>query len=341
LPTLKNLLNESTSDSSRALLLAQTSVSYSIVNPDTGLSCARTAVSFSLKIGYTRGEAFALSAYGWNLSILGDYKPGVEYALKALRLFEELNDQQEIAYTYIILDFNFRELGDYDHALYYGYKAKDIFSSLKETRLTPIASYKKINLIVIAETFERMGRLDSALAYVEMARSLDSGKWNLPVSILANIFTRQQKYDKALFFYRSALQMAYDNNIAKDITDIENNIAKLYYKTGQFDSAAYYAKSVVNDYRKISYVKGLMEATATLSQVYLKGNNKDSALKYIVLQDAYEDNLFSREKEKVDRHRPDGPRLLCRVDTFILPDLQIKTTGQNGATAQPNLKRSA
>lgn len=296
--SLKRLLDASGSDTSRALFLSQLSVSWSLVDPDMGLSFGRKALSFSQEKKYKRGEAFAWSAYGWNWSITGNYKLGIEYALKALRIFEELNDRPEIGYTYIILNFNFRELGDYDHALYFGYKARDIFSVSNQTPNTPIGTYKKINLAVLAETFEKMDRLDSALVYVKKANAADAGQWNLPVSILANIYNKQRRYDTALIYYRSALRMAYANHIIKDMIDIDNNIAKLYYNMGRLDSSAYYTRTVLTDFAGVAYLKGLLEAATNLASVYLKQNRVDSALKYTSLRDAYKDSLFSRERER-------------------------------------------
>jgi signal transduction histidine kinase len=296
--SLKRLLEASRSDTSRALLLSQLSVSWSMVDPDMGLSFGQKALRFSQGIAYRRGEAFAWSAYGWNWSITGNYKLGIEYAYKALRIFEELNDRQEMGYTYIVLNFNFRELGDFEHALYYGYKAKDIFSASAESRNLPIGSYKKINFAVLAETFEEMDQLDSAIFYVNQANAADPGAWNVPVSILASVYSKQGRRDTALLYYKTARKMAYDNRIVKDIIDLDNAIAKLYLTMGRADSSVAYTRRVLTDFAGVAYLKGLLAAASNLANVYLQQNLVDSALKYIGLRDMYKDSLFSRERER-------------------------------------------
>ena len=300
--SLKKLLAISHSDTDQVSIRAELGRNWAFLNPDSGLWYSQSAIDMARTIHFVKGEAKGLNNYGWNLSIKGNFPLGIEYAFKALRLFESIPDPYEVGYTYCLLNFNFRELGDYNRAVAYGHKALETLDPLPITKSSSLGSYKKIALAVLGETYVRMGRTDSALLYVQKAYRIDSteneGRWNYPTFVMANIYFQNHSYDTARFYYLQALFLARANNLGKDISDIYNSLARLYLEKQMPDSAMTCAQSAWQQAITLSYTKGEMEALSSLATVFIREKQSDSAIQYLNLRDQYRDSLFNQEKER-------------------------------------------
>src|SRR4051812_10031741 len=128
--SLKLLLSKAEHDTDKVLLLADIGYTYSFLQVDTGIIYAQKAISLARQLNYKKGEAAAMSAYGWAFWASGNYDKAAEMALKSLNLYKSLQDYVMTVYLYNQLTVLYRDAGDYQQALRYGYLSKNLSDSL-------------------------------------------------------------------------------------------------------------------------------------------------------------------------------------------------------------------
>ena len=90
--SLKKLLStEIKEDTTRADRLLYLSNCYIYDNPDSGIYYADSALRLSRKLGYTICEAWANYNLGGAYWVLGDYAICMQYYLRAMDLFKQMN----------------------------------------------------------------------------------------------------------------------------------------------------------------------------------------------------------------------------------------------------------
>ncbi len=90
---------------------------------------------------------------------LGEYRNALQYHLKALQLFEELNNKKGISYCYQSIGGDFLELGQFKQALFYTTNARVIKNELGDTRGVATSLQQMGSIYVVLKHY------DSALNY--------------------------------------------------------------------------------------------------------------------------------------------------------------------------------
>ena len=282
-------------DTSKAKLYGVLSYVYTFNQAEKGLFYGQKGLQLSQKLGYKNGIAYCTQTVGFSLWALGNYNSNaIQFELEALHKYEELEDNERIAYTYFMMANIYRDIGDYKRALIDAQKGTKIYESIQLS--------KRIGYAMIGSIYELQDQLDSAVFYVQKARELDlktnQSEWAWLYILLGNINRKTKHYDTALSYYHKAMPLAVANNFSKDIVDIYIATAKLYKETGKMDSSIFYASEVLQKLSSVSYQKGVWEAANILAEVYKTQNRKDSALKYLELSVALNNKMFSQENER-------------------------------------------
>lgn len=292
--SLELLLRDAKEDTIKANILGELSFRSAFNQPDKGLLYAKRGLNLSQKLNHKRGMASAHNGMSWCLWAKGFYNNSLYEALKALYLYEEVKDNERIAWMYLVLANVYRDIGDYSRALENARKSIQKYNSLHLSAKAPIA--------VAGSTYELQNQLDSAQHYVQKAYALDlketQGKWGWLPYLLGNIQAKLKNYDAALSLYRKALPLAIEGNINKDVADIYNGMSTVFLETSHVDSAIYYTNEVLRIRTSTAYQKGALQAATILAEAYKKRNEKDSAVKYLELSVALNNELFNLEKER-------------------------------------------
>lgn len=191
---------------------------------------------------------------------MGNFTNALQAALKSVHLFEELKNEERVAWLYITLANIYRDFGDYETALGYALKSIKIYNKLYVSARVPLAAAGSI--------YELQNKLDSGFAYVQRAKQLDfeynESKWSYLNVLMGNLFRKSHQYDSSLIYYRSALPVAMVNK--KDAIDTYIGIAKLYRETGRIDSSIFYANEAQRKFSSASYQKGSLEVYEILAE---------------------------------------------------------------------------
>ena len=288
--SLAKLVTEAKEDTAGANLLAAVSYYFAFYRPEKGVAYGQRGIQLSNKIGYKEGIAHCNRSLAMCLWGVGNYSNGLQTGLEALRLYENLKEKKEMAFTYYVLANIYRDFGDYERALETTKRGLEIYGQLNVTDV--------IGYAIIGSIYDLQDKIDSAYWYVQKSvdlnRGINSQNWGWLNYLRGNIWRKRKQYDSALYFYRAALPLVEE----KDVVETYNGIAKLYRATGEIDSSIYYATEVLEKLRSVSYQRGILEATKILADVYKDVNQRDSAIKYLELSITLNNKLYNQENER-------------------------------------------
>lgn len=283
-------LQSAKEDTNKVTLLLRLSSANTYNNPQIALEYSLSSLSLSQKLDFESGEFKSLLKLGEAVAVSGNFTSALEIKLKALKLAEKTGNDVFIGDAYMNLAGFYFYQGDYIQSILYTKKSFSFPSSY--------AQQQELLNGFLGEAFFKLNQLDSALFYIQKAYQLDlSGDWHwsVPYYILGGIHSKQNHPELALNYYRLGLSQ---KAAQKDIIDGYLGIANVFEKTGNKDSALYYAKKTIDEGRQFSLLPEVLEATVLVKNVYKKENKDDSAFFYQELMIEIKDSLFSQEKQR-------------------------------------------
>lgn len=291
------LKNHPQQDTARVDIMIQLCHAEHTSNPEKNKELAEEALHISEKLKYTYGIGRAykyISAYYW---AKGDYEQAAAFAFKMLKVYEDSHNDNGMADSYSMLGLVHTEWRTFVKAEEYYLKALAINQRTGRTRN-------------IAYNYNDLGSLCYSF----------------------------NKYDEAIKYYRAALAIRKQLNDAYAMTQSYITIASLWVATGSYDSALTYFNKALpqvnasgDQYRKYIVLMGLGEIYKFTKQ-YVRsdstfkealviagtlGNKKlnreiyhelvlletartnyKKALEYALLENTFQDSLFTEEKTK-------------------------------------------
>ena len=300
--SLLALINKNNGDTSEVNAL--THLASMQTNSDSAINYAKKGLVLAEKINFMKGKADCYSILSYMTTSPPDLAQNIQYGLNALAIYDRLNDQAGIVEAYGSLQANFRDIGDYKSALGHALTALRIAKAnqIRGVFAFPGHLQEPLFCAEIAQTYLLMSQLDSAMLYtqrsIELKEPFNNSEWNFPVYLLASIQTINGDYTAALNNYRRAVPLAIKNEFFRDTLQIFSGMSTLFLKIRQFDSAIYYAKMVTFSKNPELETKNLLEAVSNLAQIYKSTGDKDSAIKYIELNNTLRENIMSNEKNR-------------------------------------------
>jgi len=209
---------------------------YLFANVERSVELYDSVAEDSRKLRYPLGEARALQNLGIALYLAGDYERGVAVSLEAIRLFEGLHMDHELAMSYGELGYQMKRR-DLPRGLDFMQQGIGIAESSRDT-LALCTLYD--NYGVLQEMDERP---DSAIKYYRRALDLklaSNDSLGIPFSLnhLAGIDAQQGRFEEAEALLRRS------DSVRRAIQDkhglLENSLqwAELKFLQGDLDTAA-------------------------------------------------------------------------------------------------------
>ena len=300
--SLRSIINKHAGDTNEVNALAYLANQH--LSFDSTIKYVQRGLMLAQKLKYKKGEAdcFIVSAMAMYAK---DISETIQEALNALNIYKELHDDMGIISAHGILQSSYREIGDYKNALLHAFEGEQLAKGrhvkggiffLEGRNIAP-AFFAEIS-----QTYLLMNQLDSAKLYAEKSireKDLYGGaEWNFPYYLLATIQSIQGNYKRAIEEYRFAIPLAKQNRLFRDTLQIFSGMSTAFKNLGQLDSSIYYASLVEQSHNPEREIKTFLEALNNLATGYKLKGNKDSALKYIELNYAYKDSIFSKDKER-------------------------------------------
>ena len=133
---------------------------------------------------------------------------------------------------------------------------------------------------------------------IEQKETFNGAEWNFPIYLLATIQTQAGDYHQAQKNFHLSAELARQNEVERDVLQNFSGLSTMFKKAGIPDSAIYYAQIVAHSTLPDLETKNLQEALNNLAELYQKADNKDSAIKYIVRSNYLRDSVYSKEKDR-------------------------------------------
>lgn len=287
--SLRRALTHSREDTNRVLILQEIAYIYALKRSDSTLIYANQGIQLSNKLNYPKGEAlgFIKMAIYYRLKKLS--AQGMQYALKALPVFEKQHDNANIILCNLLIGWT---LEDQEYPrLAVGYVLK----------VTPIAEQTQSEWLhycysTLCKNYNTLNVLDSALVFGLKAETLvPNDIYNL--SEIGDIYLKMPKIEEAQRYYDKALNKINVSSSKNYIAHVLNSLSTLYYQKEQPDSAIFFAKKAI-EIEKGNY--SLLNTSATLlTKYYKKKGLNDSMFVYMQFAFATQDSLNKQEKEKL------------------------------------------
>lgn len=285
--SLKQALTISREDTNRILICQELAYSYAKRALDSALIYADKGIQLSKKLNYQKGEALCLMRMAIYYRLSRVSAQGMQYALKALALFEKQNDTENIILCNLLISWT---LEDQEYPrLALGYVLK----------ITPIAEQTHSKSLhycysTLCTNYKALNILDSALVFGLKAEILvPNDVWNL--TEIGEIYLKMPKIEEAQRYYNKAL-----NKIkSSPNTKVFNGVSNLYAQKEQLDSAIFFAKKALEIAKERKNLGVLNTSATLLTKFYKKKGLKDSMSVYMQLTMTTKDSLNKREKDKL------------------------------------------
>lgn len=280
-------------DTTKALSLAQLSLTVVYSKPDSAMLVVQQALALSQKINYPTGICKSYNRLGIVYDVLGKYDSAIYVYNLAFSIAEKNKVPTVAASALNNLGLIYWNRGLKDRANNY------LVQALRRFELLGNKQMKANTLNNIGLVLEEMGQAAKSVGYFKQAIVLykevsDRYGHASALSNLAISYERLNQNQEALVLYREAipLQMAEQDEYGLSITYL--NTGDVFNDLHQADSAFFYLKKAYRLKRQLAETKGLAMVSNILGGMYLD-TNSDSAWAYlqIALQAGEAENIYS------------------------------------------------
>jgi tetratricopeptide (TPR) repeat protein len=302
--SLLRLIASSTSDTAKIFLYESLGETYYMEKKmDSSVFSFQYALELNKKNGFSlQKQCRNAAAIDYRLNEMGDYLASLNYAALHLALSEKINDTLQKGIAHLAYGHNFREMGYYRQALDHYFMAKEYCKSYWIGKNKP--EDNAYTLQCIADTYLKIGELDSAFSYANQAYSYairDSipGRILLSDRIFGDIFFAKGNYEMALKYYREYLtNFIKYKETNRDLGFVLNGLAMIFQKKGQTDSTILYAKKALVNAQEYQDQGNIFKAASLLYDSYKERHDDSAALQYLELAVRAKDSVLSIEKSK-------------------------------------------
>lgn len=300
--SLRQLLNNSATDSARFMNLYWLSITYAENDPDSAIHYAQEAYQFASRNKdklLPWMEWNSSNALGWALWSAGNYPDAQGYYFQQLAQAEAIKDTFGIYQAYGNLGTLNRNEGNFNAAISYYKKCLSYYHG-QEVIWWQATVYPKVT--DMAKAYEQTNVLDSALLYAQQSMQMQlklNPKQTVfeAANVLGAIYSKMGQPALAMGYFNSFLNGAGNDPVAlKDKALCFYEIAKHFERNKQYDSAVAYARKAFELNEKHSFKINILNISSLLSQLYQFTHQTDSALKYLNIKDNTQDDMFSKEK---------------------------------------------
>ncbi len=196
----------------------------------------------SREIGFTWGEARALSLQGYMLFNTGFIPEAHELHERAIALFQEIGDEYWLADEYATMAFNYASIGKLDAAFESAGKALALAEPRNFRRV--IAATKG----ALGNAYGDLGDYPMALYYLRGALEIHEAATKSPLNIsstlddIGRLYTLMGEYHQGIEYFLKALAMSVAEQHQENTSVIIMNIANNYLELGDYELSLEYSQ---------------------------------------------------------------------------------------------------
>lgn len=298
---------------------------------ETVISYCRRAIKEAEKAGYynlvavnngfigdmykTRGESDSAKCYyekvvdiawtvknynvhAFNATNLGEiyrlemnFSKALDYYNKALQSAEKLNDKWRLSYTNTSIGECYRELqSDYKTAKEYYYKAMKI---AEESGDKKNYCFSAVTLVYALKAEKKFDEAEKIMEKVVANQKVIKDRYDeaLIPEVLANLYYDEGKIEKAIEYYKIALDSAVQIKVESVKRSTLGELCRAYVKLGRFNDAAKLEKDILASISTLDNMGNVKNLSSVLAEYYFKTGNYKDAYKMHVLTARLQDSI--------------------------------------------------
>jgi tetratricopeptide (TPR) repeat protein len=227
---------------------------------------------------------------------LGDFTKALEFALKSLKIDEEIDNKTGMAKTNCNIGNIYVKI-DYDKARFFYLKALEIAESI-EHRSTIANVYANLALMYNDQKNFKKAE-EFYLKALKIAEEINDK--SAIANILGNLgvtFQKQDNFDKAIYYYQKQLELAKALGFADLETSALGNIGAIYGQFDHLDKARKYLNQALDLAAQIRSFESIMSFELLASQIDSASGNYKNAYEHYKKHVRAADSLTNNENTK-------------------------------------------
>ena len=284
-------------DTTAVLIMVEIAQTLKDIETNQSFQWAKRADSLSQKIKYLKGEMKSKSIMSWSYYQLGNYDLCFDFALKALKIAEIINDNAE---RVVILN----SLG----AAYYS----------QDNYQTALESFKKAYQIADKNQFyAQAGRsLNNAAFMLSKKKDFDEAEKianqalehnlkykeyvfaSVSLRTLGDIAMQREKYDKAEKYYQKSYTLCKDSKSNILIINVILRLGKVNKSRKEYNKAIAYLLETEKLSAQYSYRDELLESYQFLSSSFKENKQIENAYSYLEKYNSLYDSIYNDKNAK-------------------------------------------
>ncbi|HMJ46232.1 MAG TPA: histidine kinase, partial [Ferruginibacter sp.] len=263
------------------------------IDLEAGLDPFKKAIVQFHESGNAKGEFDAHMRICRNYWNLGDFENGFAYCKKGIVLAQELSKREKgtgyrLGEAYYWMSRYYLIAGDYESALYYIKKTEPFYQD--EFR-------KDVWATAIGGVYRSMGNMDSAKYYLLPLGIKSPGSLGIQAANVepSRLYIILKEYDKAVVSLNQLIKKNRERNYYISLGNELTVLSKAYLGKNENIAALNAAREGLYAIKRSKRNALLMENYETLSHIFYKLGNSDSAYIYLKLHMALKDSLLKRQ----------------------------------------------
>jgi len=336
--SLKAFVASEKEDTAKVNALLLLSSKYAATSPEHAIEYGVKARTLSVKLGFRKGQAYALKNIGIGYYKQTKYLDALVVWQTSKSIFEALHDQEGVANVLNNLGAVNYNQGDDANALENYLKSLEmsekignkyrmatalqnigtVYLNKKTTHdkaldyfiraltLGEAEHYEDVvssTVVNLGEIYMERGQEDSAMFYFKMSlatlqASQDTANIPYTLNDIGKVFAVRKDFANARVYHEKALAISRKLDAKYDIGQSILGLANTYLEEGSVGSALTYYKEAEQITREINSKQDLKSAYAGLAASYSKIADYRNAFKYQTLLTGIKDSIYNTETDK-------------------------------------------
>lgn len=297
---LKGKVKQASSDSEKIdalIALGDYQITRDFRNAERHLLSAEKLIEQITPEGRNKKLATIYEALGIVSKRKGDYPKAVDYYLKSIALYQQLEDASNVADIYHNLGMVFRDQKGYEKSIEYFKKAITLKDSLQEETGVAIG----YNMMGVA--YRQSKQMDSAFACYQKAKATfirlkDEENMYGVNSNLAAWYHTKKEYRKAIDIYKENLDFDIKHNKQLSLQRVYYNMAGSYMQLKQYTEALVFVNNALEIAKQQKAKTRISRSYLRRSFIKRKLENYKEALEDYRMHKKYSDSVFNIENAK-------------------------------------------
>ncbi len=242
-------------------------------------------------------QARILAALGSNYWQKGEYDKSMQYQLKALKLNEQLNLQNEMAICYNYISMIYQSKYQLALAEEYANKSFEIVKKAKPDRSHISIYHNLANIYGMQAKYKEALSFDSIGLDLCKKLHIEFNK-SMFYDNIANCYYYSNDFDNAILYHFKAITIDSTFNNNKLLGDSYCNLGTIYSAQKKYDLAVSYYKKSIELCKKAGYKVGVKNAAELLAEIYFKTNRSNEAYELLKESMLMKDSIINESSEQ-------------------------------------------